>query len=129
MIDVGNQYFILIPIFIVLLVIVPQAFVKWSNRIKPKDGNGNLLVNYNMLHSMITPALNPITFSVIFGSMKELDAAFPEKKNLTPEQEAGFKGLLVNTRAVTEEQLSKIPPHILYRIYMTYCYMADRGRT
>lgn len=77
MIDVGNQYFILIPIFIVLLVVVPQAFVKWSNRIKPKDANGNLLVNYNMLHSMITPALNPISFSVIFGSMKELDAAFP----------------------------------------------------
>jgi hypothetical protein len=79
MIDVGNQYFILIPIFAILLVIVPRAFVKWSNRIKPKDANGNLLVNYGTLHSLITPSINPISFSVIFGSMKELDSAFTGK--------------------------------------------------
>lgn len=82
MIDVGNQYFILIPIFIFLLVVVPRSFISWSNRIKPMDNNGNLLVNYGTLHSLITPSINPITFAIIFGSMKELDAAFPEKKVL-----------------------------------------------
>jgi hypothetical protein len=63
MVDVGNQYFYLIPIFIILLVIVPRAFIKWSNRIKPMDPNGNLLVNYPALHALFTPYINPITFN------------------------------------------------------------------
>lgn len=79
MVNVGNQYFILVPIFIVLLVLVPRAFIKWSNRIKPMDNFGNLLVNYNSLHALFAPYINPITFSAMFGMMKELDAAFPEK--------------------------------------------------
>jgi hypothetical protein len=70
MVDVGNQYFYLIPIFIILLVIVPRTFIKWSNRIKPMDPNGNLLVNYPALHALFTPYINPITFSVMFGMMK-----------------------------------------------------------
>ena len=70
MVDMQNQYFILIPIFIFLLVVVPISFIKWSNRIKPMDDHGNLLVNYqNFLETMI-PGMNPITFSVIMGSMK-----------------------------------------------------------
>jgi hypothetical protein len=70
MVDVGNQYFILFPIFIILLVVVPRAFIKWSNRIRPMDNNGNLLVNYPTLHDLFTPYINPITFSVMFGLMK-----------------------------------------------------------
>ena len=70
MVDVGNQYFILFPIFIVLLIVVPRAFIKWSNRLTPKDNNGNLLVNYPSLHALFTPVINPITFAVMFGMMK-----------------------------------------------------------
>jgi len=70
MIDVQNQYFFLFPIFIVLLIVVPRAFIKWSNRIKPKDDNGILLANYPILYQFITPAMNPVTFSVLFGMMK-----------------------------------------------------------
>lgn len=70
MIDVKNQYFILLPIFIVLLVIIPRAFIKWSNKLRPTDANGNLMANYGMLYDLITPQMNPVTFSVIFGSMK-----------------------------------------------------------
>jgi hypothetical protein len=70
MVDVQNQYFILIPIFIVLLFAVPRAFIKWSSRIKPMDDNGNLLANYGAFYDLITPAMNPITFSLLMGSMK-----------------------------------------------------------
>lgn len=70
MIDVKNQYFILIPIFVVLLFVVPRAFIKWSSRIKPVDDNGNLIANYGTFYDLFTPAINPITFSLIMGSMK-----------------------------------------------------------
>lgn len=128
MVDVGNQYFILVPIFIILLVVVPRAFISWSNKIKPMDANGNLLVNYGTLHSLITPNLNPITFSVILGSMKELDAVFPEKKTLDAQASAGFTNLLIQTRSVTEEHAKAIEPHILFRIYTVYIHMANREK-
>lgn len=70
MVDMQNQYFILIPIFIVLLVIIPRAFISWSNRIKPMDDSGNLLVNYQNFFETMIPGMNPITFSVIMGGMK-----------------------------------------------------------
>lgn len=46
MVDMQNQYLFLIPIFIFLLVVIPKAFINWSNRLKPMDDSGNLLVNY-----------------------------------------------------------------------------------
>lgn len=87
MIQGSNQYFYLIPIFVVLLFIVPRSFILWSNRQRPTDSNGNLISNYEMLYSYINPMINPITFSIIFGSMKELDNVFPEKKTLEADKE------------------------------------------
>lgn len=40
------------------------------------DTNGNLLVNYGTYHALINPNINPITFSIIFALLKEMDAAF-----------------------------------------------------
>ncbi len=82
MVQVGNQYFILIPIFIFLLIVVPRAFISWSNRIKPMDANGNLIVNYANFYALINQNINPVTFSIIFALMKELDSVFIEKKSL-----------------------------------------------
>jgi hypothetical protein len=70
MVDMQNQYFILFPIFALLLIVIPRAFIKWSNKLKPADANGNLLVNYSMFFQLMNPAMNPITYSVILGSMK-----------------------------------------------------------
>lgn len=72
MIDSNNQYTILIPIFILLLFVIPFTFIKWSSRLKPTDKYGNLLANYGMFYELITPAMNQGTFSIIMGSMKEM---------------------------------------------------------
>lgn len=126
MVDVGNQYFFLIPIFVFLLVVVPRAFISWSNRIKPMDTNGNLLVNYGTMHSLMIPTINPFTFPVLFGSMKELDAVFPEKKTLDENLARDFKALLVASRAVPQQVIDGFEPHIMFRIYKTYVHMANK---
>ena len=80
MIDVKNQYFVLPPIFIVLLVIIPHYAMKWMRKQKPQDEAGNYLSNYPIMYSLITPKLNPITCSAMMGCMKELDVLFPPGK-------------------------------------------------
>lgn len=130
MVDMQNQYFILIPIFIFLLVFVPISFIKWSNRIKPMDDHGNLLVNYQTFFETMIPGMNPITFSVIMGSMKELDTIFPdENAALEPQLDAGMRNLLLNTRAIIPDKVDKIPKHILSRICIVYSHMANRQRS
>ena len=85
MVDTQNHYFVLLPIFMVLLFIIPKFFMKWMQRQKPTDSSGNLIANYNILYHLITPKINPITCTAIFGNMKELDSVFPEQKLLSPE--------------------------------------------
>ena len=77
MIDVQNQYYVLPPIFIVLLIVIPNYAMKWMKKQKPADEAGNLIANYPMMHSLMTPRVNPITCAVIMANMKELDPLFP----------------------------------------------------
>ena len=93
MIDGQNQYYVLPPIFIVLLIVIPSYAMKWMKKQKPVDEAGNLIANYPLMYSLITPRLNPITCVVMMGNMKELDPLYPEStcKNLDEGYENGFK--------------------------------------
>ena len=126
MIDAKNQYYVLPPIFIILLFIVPRYFMKFMRRQKPVDSNGNLLANYPMFYSLITPRINPITCAVIMGCMKELDPIFPKDKVLDEAFEKGFKEILIKSQALTEQQLAEMSQHTLFRCAAVYGYLAGR---
>lgn len=79
MVEVGNQYIILVPIFLFLLVIIPRMFIGWSSKIRPVDENGILMINYPMLYSFMTPHLKLMSCPLIIGCMRELDEHFPGK--------------------------------------------------
>jgi hypothetical protein len=70
MIDTKNQYSILIPIFILLLFIIPFIFIKWSSKLTPTDKYGNLLSNYPLFFTLLSPKMNQGTFSILLGTMK-----------------------------------------------------------
>lgn len=78
MIDVQNQYLVLPPIFIIFLVIIPMFAMKWMKKQKPKDDNGNFISNYPIMYSLMSPRVNPITFSAMMSCMKELNPVFPK---------------------------------------------------
>lgn len=108
MIDNENQWIVLPPILILLLIIVPNFFVKWMQGQKPTDEVGNLIANYNMMYSLLSPKISTFTCSVMMGCMKELDTLYPEKKKLDPAFEEGFKNILLHSKALTNEQLEAI---------------------
>lgn len=83
MVKAGNQY-ILIPIFIILLVVIPRSFLVWSNRLKPTDQTGNLLANYPIFHKFFTPRFSILNCPILMGHMKELDEVFPNKNDKIP---------------------------------------------
>lgn len=65
----GNQY-ILIPIFILLLVVIPKTFINWSSRIRPQDSAGNLIANYPIMHQFFSPRFSIMNAPIMMGCMK-----------------------------------------------------------
>ena len=75
---------ILLPIFIIILVIIPRSFIVWSSRLKPVDNTGNLIANYPVFHKFFTPRFTLLNCPILMGHMKEFDEVFPNKKETLP---------------------------------------------